>query len=185
MWILWLMILTETLNEETHGVITCMILHVKYVINLQQFFHLTQIKAKGFSPLLNNQKVSVHFFKCKRKPPLSNSLKEFMWILWCIILTETLNEKTCGVIIYMILHVKYVISLHQFFHLTQIKAKGFSPLLNNQKVSVHFFKCKKTLFKHFIETVHVNLVLHHFNRKTKWRDMWSAYMYEFACKVCD
>ena len=44
MWILWLMILTETLNEETHGVITCMILHVKYVISLQQFCLLSQIK---------------------------------------------------------------------------------------------------------------------------------------------
>ena len=36
-----------------------------------------------------------------------------------------------------------------------------------------------------LETVHVNLVLYHFNRKTKCRDMWSDYMYEFACKVCD
>ena len=36
-----------------------------------------------------------------------------------------------------------------------------------------------------LETVHVNLVLYHFNRKTKCRGMWSDYMYEFACKVCD
>ena len=36
-----------------------------------------------------------------------------------------------------------------------------------------------------LETFHANLVLYYFNRKTKCRDMWSDYMYEFACKVCD
>ena len=108
MWILCFIILTEKLNAETCRVITCMSLHAKYVISLQQFFHLSQIKAKGFSPLLNNQKVSVHFFKYKRKTSLSNSLKQFMWMLWFIILTEKLHEETCGVITYMILHVSEI-----------------------------------------------------------------------------
>ena len=56
----------------------------------------------------------------------------------------------------MSLHAKFVISLQQFFHLSQIKAKDFSPLLNNKE---------KTL-KQFIETIHVNVVIYHFNRKT-------------------
>ena len=75
--------------------------------------------AKGFYPLLNNQKVSV----------------QLMWILWFSIFTETLNEETCGVITCMILsfdifryhittlplpHYHYHIAINTFITITTI-----------------------------------------------------------------
>ena len=102
MWMLYSIILTEKLNEKTCHMI---------------------VQSNSTILLLSNPEFSSN---------LTSLETQFMWILWFIILTEKINEETCGVITCMSLHAKYVIILQQFFHLSQIKAKGFSPLLNNK-----------------------------------------------------
>ena len=55
-----------------------------------------------------------------------------------------------------------------------------SIILSNPKFPSNFIPLKQLM-----EIVHVNLVVDDFNRNPKWRDTWSDYMYDFACKVCD
>ena len=142
MWILWFIILTETLNEETCGIITCMILHAKYVICL-------------LCPKTNKNKRFLATFELSKGFAFLQMHRMWMWILCFIILREKMNEET--------------------YHMI-VQSNSTIHFLSNPEFPINLTS---------LETVHVNLVLYHFDRKTKWIDMWSDYMYEFACKVCD
>ena len=86
MWILWFIILAETLNEETCGIITCMILHAKCVICL-------------LCPKTNKNKRFLATFELSKGFAFLQMHRMWMWILCFIILREKMNEETYHIIV--------------------------------------------------------------------------------------